>query len=344
MTVLSWSGSRSVADQLPSSPDAARVNIQWSVKVPLRDGIRLDATLYAPKDQNAPAPCVVTLTPYDAQGLHGRGVYFAAHGMPFLAVDVRGRGNSEGQFHPFIQEDKDGYDVVEWLARHADTLEAVTAESTAYFLDSRSDCTDIFTAGSLSREPSDMPRRDQYFYDPRELSNAEYDSGGNLSYLTDQRSVLAGQGHELVYHTARFAQYTEISGFFELSAWLSIDQSDADFRASVYEIGADGRSILLTTDQMRARYRESLFAQRPITTGEPMLYEFKGFTFVSRQVRKGGRLRLVIGPINSISTERNYSTGGTVADESIKEARPITVTLYHDRSHRSVLYVPIGQP
>src|SRR5262249_18932571 len=47
---------------------------------------------------------------------HERGVYFAAHGLPFLTVDVRGRGNSEGEFRPFIQEAHDGYDIVEWLA------------------------------------------------------------------------------------------------------------------------------------------------------------------------------------------------------------------------------------
>jgi putative CocE/NonD family hydrolase len=44
-------------------------------------------------------------------------MYFAAHGFPFLTVDVRGRGNSEGSFRPLIQEAKDGYDVVEWLAK-----------------------------------------------------------------------------------------------------------------------------------------------------------------------------------------------------------------------------------
>ncbi len=44
-------------------------------------------------------------------------MYFAGHGLPFLLVDVRGRGNSEGTFTPFAQEINDGYDVVEWLAK-----------------------------------------------------------------------------------------------------------------------------------------------------------------------------------------------------------------------------------
>ena len=42
--------------------------------------------------------------------------YYASRGYVFATVDVRGRGNSEGEFEPFRNEDKDGHDVVEWLA------------------------------------------------------------------------------------------------------------------------------------------------------------------------------------------------------------------------------------
>jgi putative CocE/NonD family hydrolase len=97
--------------------DAAKVEWQWGVKIPLRDGVRLNATLYKPAGLKEPRPCLFTLTPYIGQSYHDRGMYFAAHGYPFLTVDVRGRGNSEGSFRPLIQEAKDGYDVVEWLAK-----------------------------------------------------------------------------------------------------------------------------------------------------------------------------------------------------------------------------------
>src|SRR5580700_217312 len=100
-----------------SAPDAASVQFNWGVKITLRDGIRLNATLYLPNPQASPAPCVFTLTPYVSDTYHARGIYFAAHGYPFAIVDVRGRGNSEGIFHPMLQEARDGYDVVEWLAR-----------------------------------------------------------------------------------------------------------------------------------------------------------------------------------------------------------------------------------
>src|SRR5713226_2614100 len=95
----------------------AEVQMQWGIEFPLRDGIRLNATLYLPLPRKEPTPVVFTLTPYVAQTYHHVALYFAERGFPFLTIDVRGRGNSEGKFRPFIQEAQDGYDVVEWVAR-----------------------------------------------------------------------------------------------------------------------------------------------------------------------------------------------------------------------------------
>ena len=92
------------------------VDWQWGVKIPLPDGIRLNATVYRPHDQREPLPCVFTLTPYVSDTYHDRGMYFAQHGYVFLIVDTRGRGNSEGQFQ-VMREAADGRDIVEWLAR-----------------------------------------------------------------------------------------------------------------------------------------------------------------------------------------------------------------------------------
>jgi putative CocE/NonD family hydrolase len=106
---------------LPVEPaelaQASKVAFEWGVRIPLRDGVRLNATVYRPRDAAGPQPCIFTLTPYISQSYHARGMYFASHGYPFLTVDVRGRGNSEGSFQPLIQEARDGYDVVEWLAK-----------------------------------------------------------------------------------------------------------------------------------------------------------------------------------------------------------------------------------
>src|SRR5262245_2216924 len=95
------------------------VDIQWGVRIPMRDGVELAATLYRPAHQKEPLPVVFTLTPYIGDTYHPRAMYFARHGYVFALVDVRGRGSSGGAFDPFAQEARDGHDAVEWLARQS---------------------------------------------------------------------------------------------------------------------------------------------------------------------------------------------------------------------------------
>ena len=40
------------------------VDLLWGVKIPMRDGIKLNATVYKPQTMEAPLPVVFTLTPY----------------------------------------------------------------------------------------------------------------------------------------------------------------------------------------------------------------------------------------------------------------------------------------
>src|SRR5262249_42559235 len=105
----------------------------------------------------------------------------------------------------------------------------------------------------------------------------------------------------------------------------------------------DGTSILLGTDAIRARYRKSLRDSALIDTQAPLEYGFKGFNFISRRIKRGNRLRMVVGPNKSIYSQKNYNSGGSVADESIEQGRPVTVMLFHDRTCPSALYVPLGQ-
>jgi hypothetical protein len=93
---------------------------------------------------------------------------------------------------------------------------------------------------------------------------------------------------------------------------------------------------------MRARYRESLRESRLIQTRDPLQYEFERFMFVSRLIRKGHRLRLVIGAIDSIHVQKNFNSGNEVAVESMADARTVYVELFHDADRPSALHVPMG--
>jgi uncharacterized protein len=70
----------------------------------MRDGVRLNATVFKPRNQTESLPVIFTFTPYIPDTYEDRAVYFAKNGYVFALVDVRGRGNSEGKFEPFVNE------------------------------------------------------------------------------------------------------------------------------------------------------------------------------------------------------------------------------------------------
>jgi putative CocE/NonD family hydrolase len=178
-------------------------------------------------------------------------------------------------------------------------------------------------------------------YDPLDVRPAELQREEVKSYVTDQRQALVLLGNGLVYHSEPLAEATEVTGYVKLVVWLALDVPDTDFEVAVSEVQLDGTSVLLTTDMLRARYRESLRKASLVKPGEVNRYEFTGFTYFSRRLAKGSRLRLVLKSPNSIYLEKNYNSGGVVARESKKDARTAHVTLYHDGGRASYLEVPV---
>src|SRR3954447_1087737 len=131
INVLAQSPTPAPSPVVPSSD----YDLRWGVKIPMRDDVQLNATLYLPKtpDGSPPkTPVVFTLTPYISATYHARGAYFAQHGYVFALVDVRGRGNSGGNFEPFANEGRDGHDVVEWLAQQPWSNGSVTMWGGSY--------------------------------------------------------------------------------------------------------------------------------------------------------------------------------------------------------------------
>ncbi len=88
---------------------------QSTEMVSMRDGVKLATDLYFPEGKG-PFPVLVTRSPYNKNGEHRRGAFFAQHGYVFVAQDCRGRFASEGEFYPLIHEARDGYDTIEWAA------------------------------------------------------------------------------------------------------------------------------------------------------------------------------------------------------------------------------------
>ena len=93
---------------------------ETGLAVPMRDGVALRADAYLP-DGDEPAPAILSRTPYDRSF---RLTPVAAvdperateAGFALVVQDVRGLGDSDGRFAPFVSETPDGHATVEGVA------------------------------------------------------------------------------------------------------------------------------------------------------------------------------------------------------------------------------------
>jgi uncharacterized protein len=576
----------------PTPPPTTDYDIKWGVKIPMRDKVELNATLYFPKtpDGSVPkTPVVFTLTPYISDSYHPRAAYFASHGYVYALVDVRGRGNSGGEFEPFAQEPHDGHDVVEWLAqrpfcdgkvamwggsyagfdqwatakempqhlttivpaaaahppldypsldnvgetydmqwftftsgkagqvnlfgdtkfwrtkfldaykkhiafkaldsfvgnpsvsfqrilkhptadayydamvptvdqfkrltlpiltitaqydgdelgamtfyrdhmanaspearakhfliigpwdhagtrtptdevsgvkfgkdaivdlndlhrqwydwtmkngakpqflknqvayyliasgnsgangewKYADNYENLIADSkTFYFESGNGDANGVFRSGALA-ESKPKGGADKFVYDPLDTRRGEEVEGADPNDKNaglDQRLPLSIGNDGLVYHTDSLSKETPLIGCPAVTLWVSIDTPDVDIEADLYEIQPDGTSIALWSDIRRLRYRDSLREPKLVKPGEIVKCDFNPGLFVARKLMKGSRLRLVVTAVNSIFWQKNYCSGGVVAEETAKDTRTCHVQIHHDAEHASAIELPL---
>jgi putative CocE/NonD family hydrolase len=107
------------------------------VQIPMRDGVKLFACIYEPKNKDRKYPIMFDRTPYsvapygpnDYKNSLGPDELFAREGYIFVYQDVRGRYMSEGEYEdvrPYIRnkqgnqidETTDSYDTVDWLIKN----------------------------------------------------------------------------------------------------------------------------------------------------------------------------------------------------------------------------------
>ncbi len=85
----------------------------------MRDGATLRSDHYLPP-ANGPWPVLLMRQPYGrdiaSTVVYRHPAWFARHGYHVIIQDVRGRGDSEGDFYPFRAEGEDGYDTIQWAA------------------------------------------------------------------------------------------------------------------------------------------------------------------------------------------------------------------------------------
>jgi uncharacterized protein len=85
-------------------------------RTPMRDGVELSTDVYLPTTGDGPWPVILMRTPYDNTREAGveRAVRFTRHDYVVAIQDVRGRGDSDGTYEPFVDQANDGHDTLVW--------------------------------------------------------------------------------------------------------------------------------------------------------------------------------------------------------------------------------------
>ena len=96
------------------------VRLERGVELKL-DGITLVSDHYYPAGEG-PWPTLLMRQPYGrdiaSTVVYAHPVWFARYGYHVVIQDVRGRGDSTGEFYPFRHEGRDGAETIEWLRQH----------------------------------------------------------------------------------------------------------------------------------------------------------------------------------------------------------------------------------
>jgi len=96
------------------------------------DGVTLNATIVTPHPLDSPRPVILTLTPYGADRYYPIATQYAREGYVAAIVEVRGRGDSGGEFVPYEHDLDDGMAVIAWLARQPFSNGAVAMRGGSY--------------------------------------------------------------------------------------------------------------------------------------------------------------------------------------------------------------------
>ena len=94
------------------------VRLEHGVRARMRDGVELVSDHYYPPGPS-PQPTLLMRQPYGrdiaSTVVFAHPIWFARHGYNVVIQDVRGRGDSDGEFYPFRHEGADGAETIAWL-------------------------------------------------------------------------------------------------------------------------------------------------------------------------------------------------------------------------------------
>lgn len=135
-----------------------------------------------------------------------------------------------------------------------------------------------------------------------------------------------------------FDEAVTVSGSFGGRLRATINKRDLDFQVVLYEVRPDGTLFHLSYHLGRASFAGDMTERRLLTPGQVEEIPFGRTRMVSRQLREGSRLLVVLDVNKDSFHQVNHGTGRDVSDESAADSgEPLEVQWHTD----SYVDVPI---
>ncbi len=228
----------------------------------------------------------------------------------------------------------------EW--RTASAWPPEEAETKTLYLASDGAANSLYGDGRLVSEPSESSDRDTFPYDPTtpvpSLGGGVCCTGGTVEPGAFDQRHLEARHDVLVYTSEPLEEGIEVTGFVDVTLYVSSDAKDTDFTVKLIDVHPDGTAYNLDETIQRARYREGYDRQVMMEPGE--VYEIAlGPMATSNYFPKGHRIRLEVSSSNFPRFARNLNTGGNNYDEA--EGVVALNTIHHSAEHPSRIRLPV---
>ncbi|GGK90700.1 X-Pro dipeptidyl-peptidase [Sphaerisporangium melleum] len=93
------------------------VVVEHDIPMPMRDGTVLRGSVHRPAE-DGPFPALLVRSPYGEDSFQGTPLLpMLRAGYAVVLQHCRGRGTSDGEFRPWLDEGADGYDTIAWIGR-----------------------------------------------------------------------------------------------------------------------------------------------------------------------------------------------------------------------------------
>ena len=214
----------------------------------------------------------------------------------------------------------------EW--KHVDSFESLAGNTKTYYLSSlNTPANDVFSSGVLSEEKGGASDIDSYVYDP--LANAELRvAEPAFEYESMWSQINAFKENSLIYHSGPLKEDIIISGRFSFSASISMNVPDTDIQVELSAVMPDGSAHHLGLDKMRARYRNGSTKSELVPINKVQKYVFDSPKVMSRRLKKGTRIRLVLSAFDNYHYQKNYNSEKPNSTQSQKDSNIAKVELH----------------